>query len=226
MQPLISAEGLSLAAARGRVYGPLSFTVADPLSVVCGPAGSGRTSLLLTLAGRMKAGSGSLEVLGHALPRAARQVQKETAIAGFRDIDDLEPGVTVGQALRERLAWLAPWWQFVPKVSDRQAARACGPVFGSSTPVPAGNTVIWNLGEAEQFLLRISLAMLSRPRVLFVDDIEQVHSEEARALVMERLAALAADGTAVVVGAASLETRLWSGLEIQPSALLIAEEAH
>ncbi|GAA1922647.1 hypothetical protein GCM10009688_29630 [Arthrobacter gandavensis] len=223
MQPVISAEELSLSAARGRVYGPLSFTVTDQLSVLCGPAGSGRTSLLLTLAGRMKPDGGTLEVLGLQLPRQARQVQRQTAIAGFRDIDDLEPGVTVGAAVRERLAWLAPWWQFVPKVSDRQVARICGAVFGN-LQVPSAGTVIWNLGEAEQFLLRIALAMLSRPAILFVDDIEQLQSRQARALAEERLAALAAAGTAVVAGAASLPTQPWSGT--QPSSVLIAEEAH
>ena len=225
MQPVISAEELSLTAARGRVYGPLSFTVTDPLSILCGPTGSGRTSLLLTLAGRMKAGSGNLEVLGSSLPRDARQVQKQTAIAGFSGIDDLEPGVTAGAALRERLAWLAPWWQFVPKVSDRQLVRACTPVFGS-LEVPSASAVIWDLGETEQFLLRISLAMLSRPRILFVDDIEQVHSSSARAVAEARLAAIAAAGTAVIVGAASLPTRPWSGSETQPSPVLIAKEAH
>lgn len=223
MQPLITAEDLSLSAARGPVYGPLSFDVPDPLSVFCGPAGSGRTSLLLTLSGRMKAGSGTLEVLGQALPRNARAVQKDTAIAGFAGIDDLEPGVTVGEAVRERQAWLAPWWTFVPKAGNRQVARACTPVFGE-TEVPDASTVIWNLGEAEQFLLRISLAMLSAPKILFVDDIEQVHSAEARQLVWQRLAALAAGGTAVVVAAASLESELWENLNPHPSALLLTQE--
>ena len=212
MQPVITAEGLSLSAARGHVYGPLGFDVSDPLTVLCGPVGSGRTSVLLTLSGRMKAGDGTLEVLGHSLPREARDVQKQTAIAGFRDIDDLEPGVTVGQAVRERLGWLAPWWTLVPKATDRQVTRACAPVFGE-TEIPAAATVIWDLGEAEHFLLRISLAMLSAPVILFVDDIEQVHSADARRLVWERLAAIAAAGTAVVVGAASLETGLWADLD-------------
>jgi len=223
VQPLITADGLSLSAARGPVYGPLSFELPDPLSVFCGPAGSGRTSLLLTLSGRMKAGKGALTVLGHELPRDARAVQKQTAIAGFAGIDDLEPGVTVGQALRERLAWLAPWWTFVPKATDRHVARACAPAFGEEE-IPAASTVIWNLGEAEQFLLRISLALLSGPGILFVDDIEQVHSETARRLVWERLAAIAASGTAVVVGAASLENGLWENLDPQPSALLLTQE--
>ncbi|MER1997615.1 MAG: ATP-binding cassette domain-containing protein [Arthrobacter sp.] len=223
MQPVISAEGLTLSAARGRVYGPLSFSVTDPLTVLCGPAGSGRTSLLLTLAGRMKAGGGSLEVLGHALPRSAREVQQQTGIAGFSGIDELEPGVTAGAALRERLAWLSPWWRFVPRVSDRQLARACAPVFGS-LEVPSAGAVIWDLGETEQFLLRVSLAMLTRPGILFVDDIEQVQSGTARTLVEQRLAALAAAGTAVVIGAASLPVLPWSGTDLQPSTVLM--EAH
>ncbi len=225
MQPVITAEGLSLTAARGPVYGPLSFDVDGPLNVLYGPAGSGRTSLLLTLAGRMKAENGDLEVLGHALPRNAREVQKRTAIAGFADIDSLEPSVTVGQAVRERLAWLAPWFSFLGKPTDWQVTRACAPVFGDAE-VPAASTVIWNLGEAEHFLLRLSLAMLSEPNILFVDDIEQVHSADARRLVWERLAAIAASGTTVVVGAASLETGLWEGLDPQPSALLLAQETN
>ena len=223
MQPLITADGLSLSAARGGVYGPLSFDVPDPLSVFCGPVGSGRTSVLLTLSGRMRAGSGTLNVLGHDLPGDARAVQKQTAIAGFEGIDDLEPGVTVGQAVRERMAWLAPWWTFVPKATDRQVARVCKTHFGA-VEVPEAATVIWNLGEAERFLLRISLAMLSEPKILFVDDIEQVHNESARRQVWETLAAIATAGTAVVVGAASIETGLWETLDPQPSALLLTQE--
>ena len=69
----VSARGLTLHTRRGAVYGPVDLDVpAGALVVVQGPQGGGRSSLLLTLAGRMVPDRGSvLTVLGEPLPRLA-----------------------------------------------------------------------------------------------------------------------------------------------------------
>ena len=68
---VIRARGLVLHGSRGIVYGPLDLDLpTGGLVVVQGPQGGGRSSLLLTLAGRMVPDAGSrLEVLGEPLPR-------------------------------------------------------------------------------------------------------------------------------------------------------------
>lgn len=211
----INADSLELSASRGPVYGPLTFEIGDGMSVLRGDVGSGRTSLLLTLAGRMKPGAGELTVGEHRLPHHLRAVQKITAVCGFAGIDDLEDSVTVGAALQERRAWLSPWFSLVRKLNDVDVAQVCRPVFGSE-PIPHAGTVIWDLSDTQKFLLRITLALMSGPEILFVDDLEQVRSRESRAVLWERLAHIAGGSTAVVVSATSLDADLWDALESHP----------
>ena len=211
----IHATNLALSAGRGPVYGPLTFDLEHDFTVLRGDPGSGRTSLLLTLAGRMKHDAGSLTVGGHELPRGLRAVQKLSAIAGFAGIDDLEESVTVAAALRERLAWISPWWSVVRTPDDDEVQRLCFAVFGAE-PVPAAKTVIWDLSDTQKFLLRITVAMLDNPQVLFVDDIEQLRSIESRAVVWGRLDHISGGRTAVVVAASSLDEQVWAELDMAP----------
>lgn len=211
----IHANNLALSAGRGPVYGPLAFSIEHPLTVLRGDPGSGRTSLLLTLAGRMKHDAGSLTVGGHKLPRGLRPVQKLSAIAGFTGIDGLEESVTVAATLRERLAWISPWWAVVRTPDDAEVARLCSDVFGDE-PIPEANTVIWNLSDTQKFLLRITVALLNNPRLLLVDDIEQLRSLQSRATVWARLAHISSGRTAVVVSASSLDEPLWAELDMAP----------
>ena len=223
MQATLVADELTVSYKRGLVYGPISFTADDGLTVICGPAGSGRTSLLLTLAGRMRPSSGTLSVLGEDLPRHARRVQRRTGVSGFHGIDSLEESVTVGAAIRERHAWLAPWWSFIRAVDDAEVFRVCGPVFGD-IPVPAASTMIWDLDEVEMVLLRASLAMMSRPSVLFFDQVEQVHSPEARRLLWSRLGAIVAAGTPVIASAIAPDFELWADLGLKPTVQYMNQE--
>ena len=61
----ISARGLGLRTSAGWVYRGIDLEVPPGgLAVVTGPARSGKTALLLTVAARMKAGEGALSVAG------------------------------------------------------------------------------------------------------------------------------------------------------------------
>ncbi|PWC05670.1 hypothetical protein DCE94_05285 [Agromyces badenianii] len=218
---IVRAHDLALHSKRGAVYGPVNVVADDGLTVLHGPAGSGRTSLLLTLAGRMKPTSGVAEVLGHELPRRARPVQRATAIAGFQGIDTLEESVTVGAAIRERAAWLAPWWAIVRRTDDAELRRVLAPVFGH-VPLPTADTLIWDLDEVQTVLLRIALAMMSEPKLLFFDQIEQLQAPAARLVLWQRLDAITRAGTAVVASAAAPDIELWNELGIAPLAFDIS----
>jgi len=204
--PAVVARGLALHGARGVVYGPVDLDLpAGTLTVVQGPQGAGRSSLLLTLAGRMVPDTGStLTVLGHALPRERARVQREAAVAGFAGIDELDESVTVGEVVRERLTWLAPWYRRVPRVDQRTFAALARPVFGER-PLPRVSSVVWDLDEVDTLLLRVTLAMAQRPRLLVVDDVDQVHDTTRRATLWSRLEAVATAGTTVVAAVASLD---------------------
>jgi len=205
----VEASALQLTGRRGRVYGPLDLSI-DPgrLTVLHGPQGAGRTSLLLTLAGRMvpDRATKALTVLGGSLVgrrsrRARRRVQRAAAIAGFRGVDDLDESVTVGNVLRERLGWLTPWYRPVRRISPERYRELAAPVFGDRA-LPALTTVVWDLEEIDEMLLRLVLATAQKPRLLVVDDVDRIHDQERRDVVWERLAALAASGLTVVASAA------------------------
>jgi len=204
---VILAKALRLDGARGPVYGPLDMHVAPgDLVVVTGPQGSGRTSLLLTLAGRMKpsASTVQLTVAGHDLPRERRAVQRLSAVAGFAGIDDLDGSVTVGDTLRERLAWLSPWYARVPRLTDERVRELAARTFGPRA-IPSAATLVRDLDEVDAMLLRIVVALLAQPQVLVVDDLDQVHDTARRQIVWSRLEQLTTCGLTVVASVASAD---------------------
>src|SRR5689334_4445301 len=91
MQPVVSAHGLGLRTRRGWVFRDVTLDVAPgELRALTGPAGSGRTSLLLALAGRFKITDGRLERHGRA------------ALAYVPGVTDPDPNLTVGEHVAER----------------------------------------------------------------------------------------------------------------------------
>ncbi|SDB94245.1 ABC-type cobalamin/Fe3+-siderophores transport system, ATPase component [Sanguibacter gelidistatuariae] len=205
----IRARALTLEGARGLVYGPLDLDVlAGDLIVLQGPQGAGRSSLLLTLAGRMVPSADSrLTLLGTALParrgeKQRRQVQRRAAIAGFTGIDELDDAVTIADTIRERLAWLSPWHRRTPAVTEKTYAALADPVFGPRTR-PALDSMVWDLDEVDAMLLRIMLAMAQGPELLLVDDLDQVHDSARRQLVWDRLHAITTTGVTVIGSVAS-----------------------
>ncbi|MBU3976902.1 ATP-binding cassette domain-containing protein [Propionicimonas sp.] len=202
--PVIRASGLQLDGKRGRIYGPIDLNIeAGSLNLITGRAGSGRTSLLLTLVARLKPNRGSdLMVLGRSLPARALGVQRRTAAVGVHGLDDLDEEVTVAATIREREAWLAPWYWIVRTPDDAHVTEVCAPVFGAF-PAPRAHELVHELDEADNLLLRIALAMLSAPEVIVVDDIDSLHDTDGRRRVWECLHGIAATGVTVIVAAAT-----------------------
>ena len=145
--------------------------------------------------------SSDLVVLGHRLPAQRSLVQREVALAGFAGVDELDDSVTVGSHVRERLAWLAPWYRRSRRADQALVEGVLAPVFGD-LPVPDVQTVVWHLDEVEALLLRIALAMAQRPGMIVVDDVDQVHDPARRRIVWSRLEALAASGVTVIASCA------------------------
>ncbi len=225
--PAVDARDLALHGRRGVVYGPVDMAIdRGTLTVLHGPQGGGRTSLLLTLAGRMVPDRDSrLTVLGHRLPAERRSVQAVAALAGFTGIDELDESVTVGALLRERLGWLAPWYRRTPAVTASVTTHWLAPAFGDRA-VPAPGTLVWDLDEVDELLLRIGLALVQRPQLLVVDDVDQVHDDERRQLVWSRLEALAADGLTVVASCASADEVDRMRWDVAPAVVALATGPH
>lgn len=212
-QPVaVHARGLRLDGKRGRIYGPIDLDLpTGSLTVLTGRAGTGKTSLLLSLAGRMNPSAGELTVLGYELPRRSRSVQHRTSAMGIAGLDDLDEEVSVGACVRERQAWLALPWKIVRSPNDATVERVCAAASGD-LPVPAAADIVHELPEASNLLLRIALALLSEPQLIVVDEIDQLHDLGERDLIWKRLEAIAASGVTVVAacsGAAELDRVDW-----------------
>ncbi|MBM7331813.1 hypothetical protein JS562_54720, partial [Agrobacterium sp. S2] len=104
-------------------------------------------------------------------------------------------------AIQERLAWIAPWYRTVRRPSRREVEQELGRVFGP-VPVPTAHTLIRELSEAQDLLLRIALALLERPRLVAVDDLDEVKDPSERRQVAEAIMRLVDHGITFVIGSA------------------------
>ncbi|AKS32554.1 ABC transporter ATP-binding protein [Mycolicibacterium goodii] len=192
--PAVTARGITLRGPRGPVYGPVDLDIAEGgVTALVAPSGVGRTALLLTLAGRMRPGSGEVTVFGR---KRARDIFGLAAVAAVEDVDAVPESVTVGDVVTEQRRWDAPWYRLVPRAGGDDLAALCAPVFGD-LPLPPLGAAFDELTELDQFLLRIALANTSRPPLLVVGDLDHIADDRSRELVLGRLIALGEQQTVV-----------------------------
>ncbi len=196
----IDARGLGLADGVGTVFSDVDVRVPrGGVLVVHGAPGGGKTSLLLTLAGRMAFTQGRLEVAGRLLPDQRHGVRSATALAETAGVNDLDPLLTVGDHLTERLAgrtWL-PW---VSSADRDRAQRLLTDLLGyAGSAVPAAHasarigfaTRVRELAPLERWVLGVALALLDDPEILLVDDVDALRGPDDRAAAWAVLASLA-----------------------------------
>ncbi|BBY19226.1 ATP-binding cassette domain-containing protein [Mycolicibacterium litorale] len=193
-EPVVVARGLTVSGPWGPVYGPVDLDIEEGgVSVLVCPAGSGRTALLLTLAGRMRPQRGTLSVFGVTQPR---RIFALAAIAGIDELDQVSESVTVRDAVTEQLRWNAPWYRFVRRAGAADLRAVCAPVFGD-LPLPPLTEYVEELTELDRLLLRIALANTARPPLLVVGNLDYVTSDRNRELLLQRLIELGRDQTVV-----------------------------
>ncbi|GAA4671865.1 ATP-binding cassette domain-containing protein [Gordonia humi] len=194
---MTSAQQTWAVVARGlektSVYGPLDLDIpVGGLTVLTGPAGSGRTCLLLTLAGRMKPKSGDLSVMGETRPK---RIFARAAIGAVDDLDAVYDAVTVGALVTEKRRWDAPWYRLI--VSSAQSVEdVCRPVFGP-LPVPDPKAYVEDLSELDVFLLRVALANTKRPPLLVAGAVDQLSSTADQYTALARLVELGREQTVI-----------------------------
>ncbi|RAV10708.1 hypothetical protein DQP55_15110 [Mycolicibacterium sp. GF69] len=193
-EPAVVARGISQRGPWGPVYGPLDLDiVAGGVTVLVCPPGSGRTALLMTLAGRMKTLTGSLTVFGR---DGAREIFKAAALTGIDELDEVAESVTVADVVTEQLRWAAPWYRRVPRAGQAEVDRVCAPVFGPLA-LPPLHDYVEELSELDRRLLRVALANAERPPLLVVGDLDRVTSDVHRAQLLDRLVELGQQQTVV-----------------------------
>lgn len=185
----LRVDGLSRRGSHGWVYRGVDLRAGRGTVVALrGPRGSGRTSLLLTLAGRMRPDGGAAEVCGLALPRRARRLRRVAALGPVPGVNELEPALSVAEHLRER-RWLQRRDGRRP-VAEALALAGLDPDRMATGP----RTLVRDLDAREELQLGLALALLGRPRLLCLDE-----PPELDAGTWQLLRSVAEDGTTVVV---------------------------
>ena len=190
--PAVTAHGISVVGDQGPVYGPLDVEIpGEGLTVLSGRGGSGRTALALTISGRMKPKTGTLEVLGHTKPS---EIRKHVAIAGVEDIDQLDRDVKISTVFGEHRAWSRPWTSLRKRAPQDYYEEICSPVFGTRS-LPPLDAYVSQICSLDRILIRLALALHpanhSEIGMLIMDDLDQVHETEDRLVLISILNQLA-----------------------------------
>ncbi|WP_406216956.1 ABC transporter ATP-binding protein [Streptomyces canus] len=171
---VVALDGVDLDVTRGQIHG------------LVGPNGAGKTTLLGLLLGLAVADGGQLEILGVPVGRA---FAAPDGVAGFVDGPGLYPSLTA----RQNLAALA-------ELRGRQARTAgIDDVLEQVglTDVADDRTRGFSLGMRQR--LGLAAALLTRPRLLVLDEPSNGLDPAGKRHVHGVLNQLAADGTSVVL---------------------------
>nr|WP_243892794.1 MMPL family transporter [Dermatophilus congolensis] len=201
-QRIVHATELAVTGARGTVFSHLDLTLNDgQLAILAGPEGSGKTTALLTLAGRIYPSYGDLTVGGHVMPEHSGTIQHLASLAEISGVNPLENDLSVKQNIAETLSTrtLMPWARRrdIDIVIDSlnhlityaldTADLPLEPRAGSSYLVHR-DTLVRDLPRLSRMLLGIVLATIGRPPFILIDDIDSLRT------IAERRGAWAAIG--------------------------------
>ncbi|WP_406296394.1 ATP-binding cassette domain-containing protein [Embleya sp. NBC_00888] len=185
----ISAVGLAAHGPDGTIFRDVRLTApAAGLTVLVGPAGAGRTSLLLALGGRFRTHSGSVTVAGS---RGAATARAHTALARARPGLDLEPHLFVSETVAERRAI----------GGDRPTESALTRMYDLLRIDPPGHVLVEHLAAVEQLLFSVALAAATHPGAVLVDDVDSGIAGADLSRAWRALRELADTGVTVVATA-------------------------
>jgi ABC-type multidrug transport system ATPase subunit len=162
-QPFIEADHLSLRGLRGYVYEDVTFSLPrHQLMMICGERGSGKSSLLLTLAGRMIPTGGSLTVAGYKTHGQRKKIAQISDMGIFTGLN--EPGKNL--KCRSLLSAQLSLHGKPHKAADLDAYLRRWRLEGKAL------TPVHDLSQPEWVLFGIALGMCSDPELLVVDNLE------------------------------------------------------
>jgi ABC-2 type transport system ATP-binding protein len=178
---VVTAQGLGLRTRRGWVFRDVDLSVeAGDLVALTGPAGSGRTSLLLALAGHFRTTAGTHRLDGPA------------GIGLVPGLVEPERGLTAAEHVQERLLLLGrrPRGRgvFANRVTELLA----------DLPVPE-DILGRDLTPYQRQRLMLRLAEIGDPALVVADDVDAGLSGDEREWLWRALEDLAEQGRAVIV---------------------------
>lgn len=188
----VVARGLGLATLRVKGYAGVDLDIAGGTAhALCGEDKSGKTELLLTLAGRMLPTEGKLLVDGidASRLRGVDKLRKRAGLAFFAHVNDVERGLRVRTVTSAELS-------LAGRPSNRAATEA---YLERWELLWAADHLVGDLDAYSFDLLGIALGMASDPQLLAVDDIESGLTDHQTLKLVSLLRDLAHDTSTTVV---------------------------
>ena len=195
MTGLLHVEGLGLATRAGRVFSDVSFTL-EPrtLAVVLGPAGSGRSALLLAVCGRMRGTTGSVRLGDRSLSTRPADLRRATSVARLGTVVQLEEQLSVAESTTERALV-----DGVQRADAEAALAAAEEAFGVTFP---RDRLVQDLGAYEQTLLAVALATARPAELVVLDDADRSLDVADQQRLYAALARLCATGPSILAASA------------------------
>ncbi|HYW93877.1 MAG TPA: ATP-binding cassette domain-containing protein [Gammaproteobacteria bacterium] len=170
-------DAVDLEVARGECFGLL------------GPNGAGKTTTLRMLLGLTPPDGGSLQVLGHPVPRRARAMRQRVGVVP--QVDNLDPDFSV----RENLVTYASYFGLRgPRVRRRVAQLL---EFAALEGRP--DTPIGALSGGMKRRLTLARALISEPELIILDEPTTGLDPQARQHIWQRLRLLQSRGATLIL---------------------------
>ncbi|WP_221586160.1 ATP-binding cassette domain-containing protein [Microbacterium sp. G2-8] len=176
-------DGLDLSVAPGEIFALL------------GPNGAGKTTIVEILTTLSRPDGGTAEVAGYDVTRAPRAVQQRISLTG--------QSATVDDALtaRENIVMFARLWGLGSRAAHERAVELLAQ-FGLTE---AGGRRVATFSGGMRRRLDLSLSVVVRPEVLFLDEPTTGLDTRSRRELWEEITALATAGTTVFLTTQYLE---------------------
>jgi lipooligosaccharide transport system ATP-binding protein len=198
-------DGISITLNKGECYGLL------------GPNGAGKTTTLRLMLGLIEPESGSLSLLGHAVPLQAREARLRVGVVP--QVDNLDPDFTVAENLLVYGRYFG--------MKDHQIKARIPQLLEFANLAHKCDAKIPTLSGGMKRRLTLARALVNDPDIIFLDEPTTGLDPQARHLIWQRLRELTAQGKTLLLTTHFMDEaeRLCHRLAILDHGRMVAEDS-
>ncbi len=217
MNAVITAQDLSKSYAGQRVVDNISLSIQrGECYGLLGPNGAGKSTTLRLLLGLTEPGSGSVTLLGHAVPSMAREARLRIGVVP--QIDNLDPDFTVEENLLVYGRYFG--------MKDIEIKARIPMLLEFSNLTSKRNAMVPTLSGGMKRRLSLARALVNDPDIIFLDEPTTGLDPQARHLIWQRLRELTSQGKTLLLTTHFMEEaeRLCHRIGILDHGRMIAED--
>ncbi|MBY0575292.1 MAG: ATP-binding cassette domain-containing protein [Gallionellaceae bacterium] len=198
-------DGVSITLSKGECYGLL------------GPNGAGKTTTLRLMLGLIEPDGGNLSLLGHAVPRHAREARLRVGVVP--QVDNLDPDFTVAENLLVYGRYFG--------MQDREIETRLPALLEFANLAHKRDVRIPALSGGMKRRLTLARALVNDPDIIFLDEPTTGLDPQARHLIWQRLRELTAQGKTLLLTTHFMDEaeRLCHRLAILDHGRMVAEDS-